>query len=202
MINSKYDLYSFQCNGYHSNNATTAPQSLFMLHPHVPSASFSSLSLTRIPPNQNPPIHVIPQLGCTTLLNTAGPGHVPVSPHPNPNTAAPITNFQSTSFHPFSGSTNFPLNKGGELNPRTWISIREGRIPKSITSIMEGSQTSKFGNERKERTFEGEDIWVMCRPRANSRPATNCVAREAALFKLPFPVVFVAVMLATKRGNS
>jgi hypothetical protein len=71
-----------------------------------------------------------------------------------------------------------------------------------MTRSMLGSHKLRDGKERKERTLLGEDIWVMCKPRANSRPATNWTAWFAALFEVFFPLLFIPDMLATRRGNS
>jgi hypothetical protein len=71
-----------------------------------------------------------------------------------------------------------------------------------MTRSMLGSHRLREGKERKERTLLGEDIWVMCRPRANSRPAANWTAWFAALFEVLFPLLFIADMPATRRGNN
>jgi len=152
-------------------------------------------------PNQKPPIHSAPQAGCTTALNIAGPGHVPDSPQPTPNAALPAINFQSTSAHVRFGTSNLVLKVGGLVRPLENISIILGTIPNKMTRPMDGSHTSMFGKERKERTLEGCAIPVIWRPRPNSRPERKRVVWRAAELASVLACLEDAVALATRLGR-
>lgn len=172
-----------------------------MKPPSTPMETISShFHHTKWPPAQNPLIQSSPHSGCATLRNTAGPGQIPCNPHPMPNIAAPTTNFQSISFTVLFGRLNLSPKHGGLVKPLVMFCIKFGSTPNIITRSIDGSQASRLGNAKNERSFDGWDIFEMSSPSPKVRPERNCVVCRAGEFGSH--LVYCGVRYATMGGTS